>query len=56
MVTLLKNLTDVFRQWGENFVAVYHQQNHVTHYIHALMNHVGEFTNGHTIEELDRRV
>ena len=34
------------RQWGEDFVSVY-QRKHVTPYIHALMNHVGEFMKIH---------
>ena len=34
------------RQWEENFVAVY-QRKHITPYIHALMNHVGEFMKLH---------
>ena len=34
------------RQWGEKFVALY-QRKHVTPYIHALMNHVGEFMKLH---------
>ena len=34
------------RQWGENFVAVYRRK-YVTPYIHALMNHVGEFMKMH---------
>lgn len=34
------------RKWGESFVEVY-QQKHVTPYIHALMNHVGEFMQIH---------
>ena len=34
------------RNWGEKFVAVYQRRN-VTPYIHALMNHVGEFMRIH---------
>ena len=34
------------RQWGEDFVSVY-QRKHATPYIHALMNHVGEFLKIH---------
>ena len=30
------------REWGENFVDVYQRKN-VTPYIHAVINHVGEF-------------
>ena len=33
-------------KWGEKFVAV-NRQKYVTPYIHALMNHVGEFMKMH---------
>ena len=34
------------RQWGEDFLSVYRRK-HLTPYIHALMNHVGEFLKIH---------
>ena len=34
------------REWGEKFVAVYQRKN-ITPYIHAMINHVGEFMKIH---------
>ena len=34
------------RQWGRDFIGVYQTKN-VTPYIHALMNHVGQFMRIH---------
>lgn len=34
------------RRWGQDFIDVYHTK-HVTPYIHALMNHIGQFMRTH---------
>jgi len=34
------------REWGRKFITTYNEDN-VTPYIHALMNHVGEFIKLH---------
>ena len=44
--TTIKVYEDRARQWGRDFIAVYHSDK-VKPYIHAMMNHVGEFMRIH---------
>jgi len=42
----ITNYEQKSREWGRKFISTYHEDN-VTPYIHALMNHVGEFMKLH---------
>ena len=42
----IRNYEEKSREWGRSFIRTYHEHN-VTPYIHALMNHVGEFMKLH---------
>ena len=42
----IRNFKERSREWGRRFISTYHEDN-VTPYIHARMNHVGEFMQLH---------
>ena len=41
----IRNYNEKSREWGRRFISTYHED--ITPYIHALMNHVGEFMQLH---------